>query len=129
MGAVGHFTATPPFLGCLHVVRDRAGATLCAQHSAAGFQCARCYDRHVRRHDEAEERTCDECRCEVEDIHPLIVTGPLAGGPIRDPKGHHRMFAGTIAIFGVGACKSCQSASGRIVVDIPTALLAAGWRP
>ncbi len=129
VAAVADFTARPPHLGCVHVVRDQAGPMVCGQHPAAGLMCPRCCDRHVRRHDVAEERTCDQCRSVVEAIHPAVVTTKLVGGPIRDPRGHHRMFAGTIAVVGVGTCRSCHATSGRAVVDIPAAVLASGWRP
>ncbi len=127
--AVANFTSRPPCMGCSHVVLHGAGAVLCAQHPQSGFLCAACSERHLRRHDEAEERTCDTCRREVDRIHPLVATTHLAGGPLRDARGYHRTFDGVLLLVGLGTCRVCLGGSGRTVVDIPEAVLAVGWRP
>lgn len=127
--AVADFTHRAPCLGCTHVVRDGAGAILCAQHPQAGMLCDRCSARHVRRHDPVEERRCDRCDAVVEGIHPVVGGAALAGGPIRDPVGYHRPFVGRLILTGLGACRACHEQGGRPVVDLDLVVLASGWRP
>lgn len=127
--AVNDFTSRPPFLGCRHVVQHGAGAVLCIQHPAAGLLCASCSERHIKRHNEVEERTCDECRGEVDRLHPLMGATKLTGGPIRDSRGFHRLFDEKVLFLGVGTCGGCFDGTGRTVVDLEAAVRGSGWRP
>lgn len=128
--AVMKFVRQRPYLGCHHVVRDRAGAQLCSQHPAAGLLCIRCAARHVRRHDRVEELVCDVCHSLVEAIHPRVATTRLSGGPVRDPKGHWRMFDAQVAVIGTGRCGTCLRAdSVEPSPDMLAELAEWGWTP
>lgn len=127
--AVADFTQRSPAMGCRHVVRDSAGALLCSRHPQAGLLCGRCADRHTLRHDAIEEKTCDACREVVEKIHAGVASVPFSHEHVRDSKGHHRPFSGVLAVHGFGRCTPCHEAAGGKDSDIPSALLAKGWRP
>ncbi|HEV2069477.1 MAG TPA: hypothetical protein VGR26_06765 [Acidimicrobiales bacterium] len=128
--AVLNYARRPPLMACKHVVRDGAGAVLCASHPQAGLQCGRCSCRHVGRHDDAAERTCDYCQQGVDELHQVVVAAPLARElRIRDPRGYARPFIGVVAVVGIGCCEPCREADGRHEVgDIPTGLEEKGWR-
>lgn len=129
--AVLNYARRPPLMACTHVVRDGAGAVLCALHPQAGLQCGRCSSRHVGRHDDREERRCDHCGQVVDELHQVVGTVPLARElRIRDPRGYARPFTGVVAVVGIGCCEPCREADGRHeIVDIPTGLEQKGWQP
>ncbi len=129
--AVLNYARRPPLMACVHVVRDGAGAILCALHPQAGLQCGRCSSRHVGRHDDREERRCDHCGQVVDELHQVVVAAPLARElRIRHPRGFARPLTGVVAVVGIGCCGPCREAQGRHeIVDVGSSLIERGWRP
>lgn len=109
--ALYRFLTTPPRLACRHVV-DGEYPLMCAQHPAAGLMCARCINRHTCRHDVAEEKTCDECRQQVDLIAPVAIWLPLVANPM-DTKGRHRELRTQVVILAMGWCDPCKLTAGR----------------
>ncbi len=95
---------------CRHAVRPGRPDMLCAQHPGAGLMCARCIDRHARRHDQGTELTCDECGdLGVQGLLCAAIVMPApAGLEVRDTSGRHR-FVGAFTVIGVGACRRCAA--------------------
>ena len=111
--AVGALSGDAGRLACRHVVDGAPPfASVCAEHPAAGLQCAQCARRHAARHSEEVESRCDHCGVQSALLHPLISLGQVVDLKVRDTGGRHRWLTGTLAVDCLGVCASCWAEAG-----------------
>lgn len=96
-----------PLIACKHVISGERVLFVCNEHPAAGVLCHRCSLRHVGRHSDDLEHTCDRCRNVVPSIHAAAGLAVAAGIRARDTSGRSRELVGEVVIGCIGFCAEC----------------------
>lgn len=94
-------------LGCRHLRDTITVACFCVAHPHAGILCLGCALTHAKRHDWADEHTCDECGAIVTSIGGWQPHTRLAGFAVHDTRGRRGLLVGDLFALGIGVCNDC----------------------
>jgi hypothetical protein len=101
------FLSSPRFV-CKHVHRGSEAPLVCAEHPKLGGMCAeKCFPRHLERHSEDSEFTCNECGGISDTICGLVLQMECKGLPVRLTNGTRSLAFGPFYLGGVGVCPDC----------------------